>query len=412
VVVAFNPLHKKVQRIVDRGFYRIKLDYKSTVVDISNDLTSFLNMDEIIVRIIHAVRDIMAIDSAGIILLDPENDECLTRFIHDGPGVDGAEEYSDDCFDLDYPLAVLMKKEKKVLTLYDIERALELEKEQETAQLMAKCVQNFNALRGVAALPLVHQDEVKGLLVLGRKKSGRFYAVEDIDLLTTLANQGAIAIENARMAEKMKNEELKKARLARYLSPQVVGQVSDMDFEGERKNVAVLISDIRDFTDLTRTQPPDSLVAILNEYRTEMVRIIFEHKGSLDKYVGDAIVAVFGGFVELDNPTSNAVITAIDMVSRMVRLNEKWKGQYRGFQMNVGFGIDTGEVFMGNVGSPERMEFTVIGEAVNMADHLSNLARPNQILLSETASKALGGHVDIREVEDKRGEKRVLEVVR
>ena len=129
-----------------------------------------------------------------------------------------------------------------------------------------------------------------------------------------------------------------------------------------------------------------------------MVRIIFENEGSLDKYVGDAIVAVYGGFIPLDNPTSNAVKTAIDMVNRIAQLNDKWKTQYKGFRLGVGFGIDTGEVFIGNVGSPDRMEFTVIGDAVNTAQYLSDIAMFDQILLSERAGNELGSEINVEEL--------------
>jgi adenylate cyclase len=143
----------------------------------------------------------------------------------------------------------------------------------------------------------------------------------------------------------------------------------------------VLFSDIRNFTSITETLPPDQLVHILNEYFTEMAGIIFENQGSLDKFIGDAIVAVFGSLVSLDNPSNNAVNAAIQMMRRLPILNEKWKVQY-GLNMSIGIGINTGEVFMGNIGSPDRMEFTVIGDAVNVASRFSGLAKPGQILLT------------------------------
>jgi adenylate cyclase len=230
-----------------------------------------------------------------------------------------------------------------------------------------------------------------------------------------------VAIENARLAEKVRREDLIRTNLARYLSPQVVDQIIHnkvaVDLGGERKNVAVLISDIRGFTDLTQAQPSDRLIAIINEYFTEMANVIFDNQGSLDKYVGDAIVAVFGSLIDLENPTSNAVKTAIDMRDCMARLNEKWAVRYDGFKMEIGIGIDVGEVFLGNVGSPDRMEFTVIGEAVNTADHMSKVAKPRQILLSDAAGVTLGGTVEVRalKLEDakvKRSDQTVLELVK
>jgi len=114
-----------------------------------------------------------------------------------------------------------------------------------------------------------------------------------------------VAIENARLADQMKVEEAARTNLARYLSPQIVDQIIKKDVQvnlgGDRKVVTVLFSDIRNFTRITETLPPDQLVQLLNEYFTEMAKIIFENQGSLDKYIGDAIVAVFGSlmYVEL-----------------------------------------------------------------------------------------------------------------
>jgi adenylate cyclase len=216
-----------------------------------------------------------------------------------------------------------------------------------------------------------------------------------------LASQGAVAIENARMADQMKNEELVRANLARYLSPQIVDQIIKNDVQvnlgGDRKEVTVLFSDIRNFTSISESMNPDQLVSFLNEYFTEMARIIFENQGSLDKYIGDAIVAVFGSLIPLENAAEAAVNTSIVMMQEMFRLNEKWKRQY-GFNMEMGIGINTGEVFLGNIGSPERMEFTVIGDTVNTASRFSGLAKGRQILATRSARERLGAEFQITQL--------------
>ena len=140
------------------------------------------------------------------------------------------------------------------------------------------------------------------------------------------------------------------------------------------KQVSVLFSDIRGFTTISETWPPDQLVTILNEYMTEMVAVVFENKGSIDKFVGDAIVAVFGSLVEVENHARHAVNAALGMRRRLDDLNIEWQERY-GVELSIGVGINTGEVFLGNIGSPERMEFTVIGDAVNVAARLEGLTK-------------------------------------
>lgn len=216
-----------------------------------------------------------------------------------------------------------------------------------------------------------------------------------------MANQAAVAIENAKLVEQMRREATVRTNLARYLSPQIVDQIVTRDVEinlgGDRRVVTVLFSDIRNFTTLTETRSPDELVRILNEYFTEMAAIIFENQGSLDKYIGDAIVAVFGSLITLENSAQNAVEVATQMMKRLPQLNERWKKEY-GFEMQIGIGINTGEVFLGNIGSPERMEFTVIGDTVNVASRLSGLARPGQILITPDTLDLLQQEVSYREL--------------
>jgi adenylate cyclase len=199
----------------------------------------------------------------------------------------------------------------------------------------------------------------------------------------------------------MKKEETVRTNLSRYLSPQIVDSIVKenvrVNLGGDRKVVTVLFSDIRNFTSITESRPADQLVRILNEYFTEMAGIIFANQGSLDKYIGDAIVAVFGSLIATENPAQNAVTTAVEMMKRMPQLNEKWLKEY-GFSMSMGVGINTGEVFLGNIGSPERMEFTVIGDTVNVASRFSGLARAGQILVTRETRDVLGPEIQCVEL--------------
>ena len=119
-----------------------------------------------------------------------------------------------------------------------------------------------------------------------------------------------------------------------------------------------MFSDIRGFTTISETWPPDQLVTIPNEYMTEMVAVVFENKDSIDKFVGDAIVAVFGSLIELENHACCAVRAVLGMQRKLLELNDRWQQKY-GVELQIGCGVNTGEVFLGNIGSPDRMAFTV-----------------------------------------------------
>lgn len=267
-------------------------------------------------------------------------------------------------------------------------------------------------------IPFRINENLAGGIGLGAKLSGEPYTEDDRELLTTLASQGAVTIENARLIDQMKREETVRTNLARYLSPQVVEQVISRNLEvnlgGARKVVTVLFSDIRDFTRITERRSADQLIHILNEYFTEMARIIFENNGSLDKYIGDAIVAVFGSLVEVENPTEHAVKAAVEMMKFMPRLNEHWSGEFDGFSMDIGIGINTGDVFLGNIGSPERMEFTVIGDTVNVASRFADMAKPGEILLTREARLWLSSDISLEELppSEVKGKSGELEVYR
>ena len=250
-------------------------------------------------------------------------------------------------------------------------------------------------------IPFNINENLRGGIGLGDKLSGDPYTADDQELLSTMANQGVVAIKNSMLVEQMKKDESVRANLARYLSPQIVEQVIKKNMQvnlgGDRKVVTVLFSDVRHFTRISENLPPDQLTKLLNEYFTEMAKIIFENQGSLDKFIGDAIVAVFGSLIALENPARTAVQAAIQMMKRLETTNQPWTAQY-GFPINIGIGINTGEVFLGNIGSPERMEFTVIGDTVNIASRFSGVAAPGQILVTRETLNCLGSDIHHREL--------------
>jgi class 3 adenylate cyclase len=390
VVFLFNPIRNRLQKLIDRIFYRLEYDYQETVQRISGTMRYLQNLDQIRQKIVDTILGVMFIDSCGIMLANAEKNA------YEGLNISYDYPITKLGLPTHDPLIQEMAEKKKEVTIYDIQEDPSYEKDREAFGKV------FDQLKATLILPLVYEDRLIGIMSLGNKKSGKFYRREDINLLKTMANQGAVAIENARLADQMKSEEMVRLNLARYLSPQIVDQVIKKDVQvnlgGDRKVVTILFSDIRNFTRISESMPPDKLVQLLNEYFTEMARIIFENQGSLDKYIGDAIVAVFGSLIPLENSAQTAIQTAIQMMKQMGRLNERWVHQY-GLRMEMGIGINTGEVFLGNVGSPERMEFTVIGDTVNIASRFSGVAQGGQILITKDTLARLGSDIKYKELE-------------
>lgn len=394
IVFLFNPLNHAVQDLVDQVFFRKKADYKDIVTSVSNALSSLLDQKAVIATLLDTVSEHLFVDRVGVIVLSAQSNP-LPMFVLGEGSEKGIQHLVESHLSGEDPLVDLLSREKKLITKYEVEE------DPRFVGVRDSCGQRFTELGASMALPLVHKNEVKAILALGYKKSGHFYTREEVELLETLANQGAVALENSRLADQMQKEEMVRTNLARYLSPQIVDQIIEKNVQvnlgGDRKVVTILFSDIRNFTSITETRPPDQLVAILNEYFTEMARIIFANQGSLDKYIGDALVAVFGSLIPLENSALPAARASIEMMQQMPILNEKWMRDYN-FGMDIGIGLNTGEVFLGNIGSPERMEFTVIGDTVNVASRFSGLAKASEILMTRETLTALDGGLPYQEL--------------
>ena len=152
--------------------------------------------------------------------------------------------------------------------------------------------------------------------------------------------------------------------------------------------MTVLFSDIRGFTALSETMPPAEMAALLTDYFTEMVDCVFRNEGTLDKFIGDAVMAQWGAPIGTPEDPDKAMIAAMEMMAELDKLNVKWRAEGRP-ELQIGIGLNHGEAFAGNIGSEKRLEYTVIGDTVNTASRLCSAAGPGEILISETMRGSL-----------------------
>jgi len=192
-----------------------------------------------------------------------------------------------------------------------------------------------------------------------------------------------------------------KRLFSRYVAKDVYDQLladpARARLGGTRREMSVLFSDMRGFTALTERGRPEDIVSQLNDYFTRMVQVLFEHRGTLDKFVGDMVMALFGAPLDDEDHAEHAVQTALAMVRALDLLNAEWAG-FGIPRLDIGIGINTGEMVAGNIGSSAIMSYTVIGDAVNLGARLESLNKEygTRIIISEATRARLKGQYDIR----------------
>ena len=211
------------------------------------------------------------------------------------------------------------------------------------------------------------------------------------------AHLGAVvAIEDITEQSKIKNT------FKRYVSKSVVDQLLDDDQKlnlgGEERDVTVLFSDIRGFTAMSEKMKPKEVVSTLNSYFSEMIDIIFKFDGTLDKIVGDELMVVFGAPIARDDEAERAVQTAIGMVESIKKINDKREKKCK-VPINAGIGINKGKVISGNIGSKDQMDYTVIGDTVNLGARLCSFAGPLKIIVSKSVKDEIGDNYKTRKLE-------------
>lgn len=279
-------------------------------------------------------------------------------------------------------------------------------------------------IRSVICSPLKNKDQkVIGVIYVGSNVMSNVFSKNDVDLLEAFSNHAAIAIENARLYEDKRRKEHLKAALERYVSKQIAERIISNDatgeirFQPEKREVTLVFSDVRGFTTLAESLTPEEMVEILNRYFTKMIDIIFKYGGTLDKFIGDAIMAMFGAPASTGDDPGNAVMAAIEMQESLIAFNEE-QAKLGKPLLKVGIGVNSGIVVVGNIGSDQRMEYTAIGDSVNLASRLegANKEYGTQIMISEWTqekvnSKIISRELDLIRVKGKEKPVKVYEVV-
>jgi adenylate cyclase len=250
-------------------------------------------------------------------------------------------------------------------------------------------------IRSFMCAPLWHEGEVIGVLYVDNPQGDKFTPA-DLDLFTAFSNYAAVAIAQARLAARVLEEQRRRERLQRYHSPAVVdrilksGSEADAPLIAHERDLTVLFADLVGFTTMAEAMQPQQVAVLLNVFFTKMADAIFEHDGTLDKFIGDSVLAIYGAPLDLPNHALNAVRSAQAMRTYLKAINaERPEAQLR---MRVA--IHTGVALVGDIGSPKRREYSVLGDVVNTAARIEeSVAGAGQIVISRATYERLDGQI-------------------
>ena len=261
----------------------------------------------------------------------------------------------------------------------------------------------LSGVQSAMCAPLLYRDLVLGLFYVDCLTKGCGFTQEELGIFSVVAAEAAISLASAQSHQELAKRIVEKKALERFLDSAAVEKIlanpDQNSLGGENQKATILFSDLRGFTELSEKMEPAAVVELLNECFTEMTDLVFEKGGgALDKYTGDGLMVIFGAPLARADDARRAVETAIAMQIALQRLNEHWKKTGRQ-PLRMGIGINTGVVTAGNIGSTKRMDYTVIGDSVNLASRLCANALPGQVLISASCKKDLDGKLPLKKLD-------------
>jgi adenylate cyclase len=351
--------------------------------DVSCELVRSTSLSQILDRIIALTFEMTHADRAFLMLMDEQSGELVPRVARsrDGSPAHGAT--------ISRTIAGTVFKDRVALLASDA---------QLDSRFQASESILLQEIRSCMCAPLWHDTDVIGILYVDNPESSRFSA-GDLNLFTTLSNYAAVAIEHARLAARLLEERRHRERLQRYHSPRVIERILEgeneagADFIAQERQISVLFADIVGFTTISELMTPPEVAQLLNQFFEAMIDVIFDHEGTLDKFIGDAILATFGAALPQQDHAVRCVRAALDMRKALAAFNATRNQP----QLRMRIAINSGSALVGDIGSPRRREFTVLGDVVNTASRLeSGVAQPDQIIISGTTHELIKNEIEAR----------------
>ncbi len=349
---------------------RLKL---TLLLEVSKALTRFADVSALLEKMLQFTFRLVEVDQASILLLDEDRRliERLTRVREGGSP-----------HPVPMPLAQSSIDQKSALLSDN-----------------AADGQAAGSGRTSVCAPLIGgEGRALGVLYVDSANTTRRVDDDDLEFLVAFAGIGAVALDNIRFTERSRQEALIRGNFERFFTPMLAARIAaapeSLRLGGERRDVAVLFSDIRGFTTLAARLSPVETARLLTEYFSEMADCVFRHGGTLDKFIGDEVMAQWGAPISEPDDADRALSAALDMLSALQRLNSRWLSQGRP-RLQVGIGINYGEAFAGYLGSERRLEYTVIGDTVNTAKRLCSAAQGGEILVSSSLRDNLTQQVNL-----------------
>jgi adenylate cyclase len=351
--------------------------------DISKTLVTVQPLEQVLARVVDLVFDVLPADRAFLLLRDSWEQPLTARVMRNRDG--------------SVPSNVTISRTVVSNVVRDRVAILAKDARYDSRLDSSASIQIMN-IRSFMCAPLWNRNDVIGVLYCDNPRSKQFVE-DDLEVFTALCNYAAVAIEQARLSQQLLEETKRRERLQRYHSPGVVNRIlhSEASIEGrfmtQEREVSVMFSDIVGFTKLCEHLEPAAIGDLLNSYFSRMADVIFEHEGTLDKFIGDAILAVFGAPFDQPDHAERCVQAALDMRRELQRLNDSRDGE----PIRVRTAINSGRALTGDIGSPKRKEFTTLGDVVNTASRLeSSVAQPDQIVISEMTRSRIGRAFQLR----------------
>jgi adenylate cyclase len=349
----------------------LRADYEKLRVtyELQRDIRLNMTLDEILARILERTFEFLNCDR-GVVLMPDDSGELKPRAFK--------MKKREDKLVISSTLINQVRKEKAGLLSSDAQ----MDNRFKEAKSMI-----MQGIRSSMAVPILHGDELLGIIIIDSSVAVNAYSEKDLQLLSNIGNQAAQFIRNLEMAKKIEKDSATRERFQRLLSPDLAEMVvsGELSVEkgGESRVGTVLFADIRGFTSMSENMVAADVLQMLNEYFEVMVEIAFKHEGTVDKFVGDEIMLLWGAPVIHPDDPSRAVRAAVDMQAALLEFNRTRESEELP-PIHIGIGVNTGELVAGYIGSTRTMSYSVIGDSVNTAARLCSAAKAGQVIISES----------------------------